>query len=308
MTPDEHTNQEFFLDVGDGHQLYVQDWGKKDAKTPIIFLHGGPGSGCNDRHKDLFDPASQRVIFHDQRGAGKSLPYGSIDHNTTQHLVDDIEKLADHLKLTQVIIVGGSWGSCLALVYAIKYQTRVKGMVLSGVVTNTKQELAWFTKGAYQTFFPDVWETYLKRTPKSHHTDPSAYHFKRILGSDKQAMLESARAFMDMDLAIMRLDDRYVPNTDKDFDGINQKIEAHYFSNTCFLPDNYIHQHAPRLSMPIYLINGRYDMICPPQNTYQLHQLLPNSNLIWTISGHRNEHEDWNVIRMTAQQLSQEKS
>ncbi|HTB48534.1 MAG TPA: alpha/beta fold hydrolase [Verrucomicrobiae bacterium] len=306
MTPDEHTNQELFLDVGDGHQLYIQDWGNPKAKTPIIFLHGGPGSGCKDTHKQLFDPKIQRVIFHDQRGAGKSLPYGSIEHNTTAHLVEDIQKLHDHLKLTQAIIVGGSWGSCLALAYAIKHRSKIKAMVLHGIVTNSKQETEWLTGGAFRSFFPDAWQTYLDATPKSHHANPSAYHFKRILGDDEQASFASAKAFMDMDLSAMQLDDRYTPKTDDTFDGTNQRIEAHYFSNNCFLPENYIHHNTSQLTVPIYLINGRYDMICPPQNAYTLHHLLPNSELIWTISSHRNEHEDWNIIRTLAKQLSQE--
>src|SRR5689334_16098051 len=114
MTPDEHTNQEFFLDVGDGHRLYVHDWGKSKAKTPIIYLHGGPGNGCDDRDKREFDPKTQRVIFHDQRGAGKSTPEGSLESNTTQHLVQDIEKIAKRLSLDNFVLVGGSWGSTLA--------------------------------------------------------------------------------------------------------------------------------------------------------------------------------------------------
>lgn len=305
MTPDEFTNQEFHLDVGDGHRLYVHDWGNADAKIPIIFLHGGPGSGSKDGHKQLFDPKIQRVIFHDQRGCGKSLPYGSIEHNTTDHLVNDIQKIADHLKLGKTIIVGSSWGSCLALAYAIKYHQKIKAMVIDGIVTNTKQETEWLTGGAFKVFFPDVWQQYLDKTPKSHHAKPSDYHFKRILGDDEQARLESAKAFMDMDLAIMKLDDRYTPKVDETFDGINQKIEAHYFSNNCFMPDNYIRLHASQIKVPVYLINGRYDMICPPRNAYELHHLLPDSELIWTISGHRNEHENWNIIRITVQQLSQ---
>src|SRR3954465_730458 len=112
MTPDEHTNQEFFIDVGDGHRLYVQDWGKANAKNPIIYLHGGPGNGCDNRDRKNFNPKLQRVIFHDQRGAGKSTPLGSLNNNDTQALVGDIEKIAEHLKLDKFILNGGSWGAC----------------------------------------------------------------------------------------------------------------------------------------------------------------------------------------------------
>ena len=109
MNPDEHTIREFFLDVGNGHELYVQDWGNPHAKHPIIYLHGGPGSGVRDSSKDPFDPHTQRVVFFDQRGAGKSLPKGSLQNNTTADLVEDIEKLATRLKLKQFILTGGSW-------------------------------------------------------------------------------------------------------------------------------------------------------------------------------------------------------
>lgn len=147
MTPDTYTNQEFFLDVGDGHQLYVQDWGNPQAKTPIIFLHGGPGAGCHDGHKQMFDPALQRAIFFDQRGAGKSLPAGHLEHNTTADLIGDIEKLADRLKLSGFIITGGSWGCCLALAYALKHPKRLKALVLRGIYTASKSETAYLDDG-----------------------------------------------------------------------------------------------------------------------------------------------------------------
>lgn len=120
MNPDKYTSREFFLEVGDGHELYVQDWGNKAAETPIFFLHGGPGGGLKDGHKQMFDPEKQHVIFHDQRGCGKSLPHGSLEHNTTADLVNDIEKIAQKLKLDTFILTGGSWGSTLALAYALK--------------------------------------------------------------------------------------------------------------------------------------------------------------------------------------------
>src|SRR4051812_19735118 len=129
MTPDQHTNQELMLAVGDGHELYIQDWGNSTAKTPIINLHGGPGSGSANRYRKYFDPNKQRVIFFDQRGAGKSTPFGSLEHNTTQDLVEDIEKIAQKLELDTFVLAGGSWGSTLALAYGIAYPKRVAGMV-----------------------------------------------------------------------------------------------------------------------------------------------------------------------------------
>src|SRR5437660_4081085 len=129
MTPDEHTNQELFLDVGDGHRIYVQDWGKQNAEIPIIFLHGGPGNGCDNRDRRKFYADKQRVIFFDQRGSGKSTPAASLEHNTTPELIEDINKIADHLQLDKFVLTGGSWGSCLALAYGVTHPERVSGMV-----------------------------------------------------------------------------------------------------------------------------------------------------------------------------------
>jgi proline iminopeptidase len=126
MTPDEYTNQELMLEVGDGHILYVHDWGKKDAKNPIVALHGGPGYGFSDKHRRRFDPKKQRVIFHDQRGVGKSTPKGSLEHNTTEDLVEDVEKIAKKLNLKSFIVTGGSWGTTLALAYTTSIQHRQK--------------------------------------------------------------------------------------------------------------------------------------------------------------------------------------
>lgn len=306
MTPDEHTNQEFFLDVGDGHQLYVQDWGKQDAKTPILFLHGGPGGGCKDHHKQRFTPEQQRVIFFDQRGAGKSLPKGELRHNTTSDLVNDIEKIVKQLKLDSFIVTGGSWGSTLALAYAVKHPRRIKAMVLQGISTGSQTELDYLNQGIWRTHFPEAWQAYLDNTPKAHHHDPTAYHFKRILGKDNVAMLESARVYNQMECALMKLDDRFYPKEEADFDGSEQRIEAHYFSNDCFLPGEYVLTNAVPLTMPIWLIHGRYDFVCMPENAYMLHQKLPNSQLIWTINGHHADHESWNVQRQILLQLTSE--
>lgn len=304
MNSDEYTVQEHFLDVGDGHQLYVQDWGSKTAKRPIIFLHGGPGSSVQDKHKQLFDPQYQRVIFFDQRGCGKSLPLGSFENNTTDKLVDDIEKLAKHLRLDKFILTGGSWGSCLALAYGLKYPHRVHAMVLRGLFTASHDEINWVDKGRFKNFFPEVWDLYLAETPKSHHHDPSSYHFARVLGHDAEAAKKSAYAYQNVEAAIIQLDDRYTPENFDEYDPSGMKIEIHYLANKCFLPDGHILANAHKLTMPIYLFQGRYDMVCPPATAYKLHQKLPNSWLTWTVSGHKDERESWTAVRNTLLQLT----
>ncbi len=306
MTPDNYTIQESFLDVGDGHSLYIQDWGNTKAKTPIVFLHGGPGAACKDGHKQLFDPRRQRVIFFDQRGSGKSLPYGSLKNNTTQDLVEDIEKIARHLNLDQVILTGGSWGSCLAFAHALKHPKRVKALVLRGIFTGSKREIEFLDQGHFQNFFPDVWEKYLEATPKAHWQNPSAYHFKNALEEGEKAKA-SAYAYENVEGALLRLDDRYTPEKYEDYDPAGIRLEIHYLLNNCFIPEGYILDNAQKLKMPVWLIQGRYDVVCPPITAYELSKELPNGELVWVTSGHvGSERAIYDVVRTVLLQLTKD--
>lgn len=309
MTPDEHTNKEFYIEVGDGRELYVQDWGNKKAKHPIVFLHGGPGGCSDDRAKAVFSPSSQhRVIFFDQRGCGKSLPYGSLKKNTTPNLVEDITKIADQLKLKQFVLVGGSWGSTLALAYALKYPKRIAALVLNGIFTGSLDEIKWLDRGGFRVFFPDVWERYVQTVPKSHRNNPSEYHFTRILGDDESADRTSGHAYQTLEGSVMALDDRFQPDDITEFDATGIRTEVHYMANGCFMPDRHILNNAKKLTMPIWLVQGRYDMVCPPSTAYELHQKLPNSHLIWTVGNHRTgERETSSVIKTILLQFGGEK-
>lgn len=304
MTPDQYTISEQMLDVGEGHTLYVQDWGNKAAETPIIFLHGGPGGQVKDGQKQLFDPTRERVIFFDQRGCGQSIPYGSLDHNTTADIIDDISKIADKLQLEKFILVGGSWGSALAFFYGLTHPERVAAMVLHGIWTSSKKENDWLDKGGFRTFYPDAWQRYVKSVPTEYRDDPSSYHFPRILSDDLDASKLSAYAYENLEGSAMSLDDRFTPDSLEEFDPAGIRLEVSYLTNLCFMPDRYILDNAKKLKMPIYMVQGRYDMVCPPQTAYELHQKLPDSELIWTISGHRSERESWTVIRTLLLQLS----
>ncbi|HZL08330.1 MAG TPA: alpha/beta fold hydrolase [Candidatus Dormibacteraeota bacterium] len=304
MTPDEHTNQEFFLDVGDGHRLYVQDWGLADAKMPIMVLHGGPGNGVDDRDKRKFDPTVQRVIFHDQRGAGQSLPTGSLTNNTTQDLVTDIEAIAQHLQLDKFVLVGGSWGSTLALAYGIAHPERVAAMVIDGVFTAAEAEIDWFDQGGWRQFFPDVWDQYLDSVPAKHRQNPTAYHLKTVLGDDPAAAKQSAYAYQTMELALLKLDDRYYPGNYSTYEPGAILIEMHYLANRFFMPADYILKHAGKLTMPIYMVAGRYDLVTPPVGVYELNKKLPDGHLTWTINGHLRQHEALNVHRLMVNRVT----
>jgi proline iminopeptidase len=304
MTPDQFTNKEFFIEVGNGHQLYVYDWGNPKG-LPIIFLHGGPGSQIKDGKKALFDPRKHHVVFFDQRGCGKSLPSGGLDHNTTPDLIHDISLIADQVKFKQFVLYGSSWGSCLALAYAIAQPKRVKSMVLASIYTGTRFENDWVGKGQFRTHYPEVWERYLGRTPKAYHEDPSSYHYKNVLGDNEQLAASSALAVEELEHGIMALGDPGPALDPSTFDPTSARIYTHYMSNNCFMEEGHILKNAPKLSMPIWLVHGRFDMCCPPISAYDLNKKLPNSNLIWAISNHSAEHENFSLLRTILLQLAE---
>jgi proline iminopeptidase len=305
MQPDAHTIAEHTLDVGHKHQLYIQDWGNKKAKHPFIFLHGGPGSQSKDKHKTPFDPTTQRVIFFDQRGCGRSTPLGRWHHNTIQELAADITKIADFLGIDQFILTGASWGSCLALYYALSAPSRVKALVISAVFTGSQAEIDWHYKGLFQSHFPEAWDRYVATVPKVFRDNPSEYHFKTALQStNARAAAQSAHAYTELELSALSLDDTFYPINPDDFEPSGAQIEMRYFSKRCFLPDRYILKNAGKLKMPVYIIHGRYDMVCPPATAYALSKSIPKAQLTWVISGHRAEHETVTAQRLIYRQVT----
>jgi proline iminopeptidase len=308
LTADRFTLSETLVDVGGGHRLYVQDWGVPDAPHPVLVLHGGPGVPSTDSHKEFFDPSRQRVLFCDQRGVGRSEPYGSLEDNTTQHLIDDMVAILDRFEIEKAVLMGGSWGSCLALVLAVAHPERVRALALYGLLTGRQDEIDWLNEARWRTFFPEVWQWYLDRTPPEHHGDPTGFHFARILGEDDEASKESAYAYTTADSAVMELDDRFKPPPfEDDFDAAPARLQAHYMTHSHFLPEDHVLDNADRLTMPVYVIQGRYDMICPPVHAYRLVERLPRGELIWAVSGHGPNRESWNLLRSSLLELTQER-
>lgn len=306
MTPDAFTNQELMLDVGDGHTIYVYDWGLKTAKTPIVHFHGGPGSSTKDAMKACFNPQKQRVIFYDQRGCGKSLPYGSLENNTMPDLVSDVQKILKHLGITDVIFYGRSWGAAVALATAIAHPTHVKALILGSIFTGSQSEIDWIDKGHFETHFPEVWEKFLAETPAGHRKNPSVYHYKNILQGDAHQIFSSALALQQMEYSIMNLDDRPKLVDPETFDPTSARLFAHYLSQGAFMPDGHVLKNAHKLTMPVWLVHGRYDMDCPPITAYKLSKALPNcQGLTWTIANHRTEHETEMVMRVITQQFEE---
>lgn len=274
------------IEVGDGHILYSQLWGNLKSGKKIVFLHGGPGSGLSSSQKQLFDPKDQLVLFFDQRGSGKSLPYGELENNDTAKLAEDINTLTKHYRLNKFYIVGGSWGSCLALVYAIKNPNRVQGLILRGIFTGRSSEADYMDDGTIRTFYPDVWQTFIETVPAKDRVNPRKYHMKALFGKDKQAAIKSAIAYSTLEGSLISLDDRTRSLDSSTFDPVPVTIECHYIDNNCFLEENYILDHAKNLNLPVVIIQGRYDAVCPPVTAYELNQQLPNSQLYFTIAGH----------------------
>lgn len=298
MTPDEHTIEERMIAVGNGHELYTQAWGNPKAKLTVVFLHGGPGSGCSDTSKAIFDPKKFRVIFFDQRGSGRSTPYGSLSHNTTDDLVSDLAAVADTYDADQFILFGRSWGATLALAFALKHPDRVAKMIIGSIFTGSQSEIDHMEKGRFVEYFPDVWDCYIATVPKSYQDNPSEYHFKRMFGDDVAAAQESAMAHSQLELSVLRLDDRVSTIDSLKFDPTPNMIESHYLVNRCFMPDNYILDNAHRLTMPIYIVQGRYDMVCPPISAYRLSQEAANASLLWTTAGHDpRDRANWETAR-----------
>lgn len=308
MTPDTYTIQELQLDVGDGHNLYVHDWGNPSAAHPIIYLHGGPGGRVDDKKKYLFDPSRQRVVFFDQRGSGASTPSGTLEHNTTQDLIGDITKIIDKLEIAKFVLHGTSWGSTLALAYAIAYPNRVHALVIGGIFTGSTAEIEWQDKGTCKLFFPDIWDAYEERTPEEFRTDPTAYHHEKILHGTPDEQKASGFAFENLESGLAFLDDRPRPIAYEEYDPASIRLEVHYLQNRCFLPERYILDRADSLPMPVFIVQGRYDMICPPVTAYELAKRLPRSELYWTTAGHVTEHETWNLFKLLLLRASQEKS
>ena len=292
MTTDQYTNDSGMLDVGDGHSIWWHDWGNKNA-APIFALHGGSGGGFKDKYKLSFDPTTQRVIFHDQRGSGQSTPYGSIEHNTTQDLVADIEKLRETLGIETLMLTGGSWGSCLALVYAITYPKRVSKMLLGGIFTGTRAETDYIQQGGLKTHYPEAWEQYIEVVPEDQRNNTVRFYLDKFIesvrvnpGTDPTSEpvddpnLEFVRRWCLLEGSAMSLDGDYSADLMGSFDvDIALRtlaiMEAHYFTNNCFLPDNFILKNAHTLShIPIILMQGRQDHVCPPETAYALQKAL----------------------------------
>ena len=284
--------QHGYLDVSDAHQLYYELYGNPKG-IPVLFLHGGPGAGFSDKDKQFFDPDIYRVIFFDQRGASRSKPFGSIENNTTQHLIKDINQLLDHFNLKKVCLFGGSWGSTLALVYAIQFPERVSGMVLRGIWLANKYGLDHYIRGGIKEFFPEVWERFANLVKEGQN--PVDYYLKNMLSDDKKLSDKYAYEWAYYEMSFYTINKIADPAESlKTFSYKSMAImEAYYIKNNCFIPDDYILNNCHKIKdIKTSIVQGRYDFICPPVQAFSLHQQLNNSRLNVVNAGHASTDEE----------------
>jgi len=261
------------------HQMYYEQSGNPRG-APVLFLHGGPGAGASPVHRQFFDPAHYRIVIHDQRGAGRSLPLGSLENNTTPALVADIERLREHLGIERWIVFGGSWGSTLAIAYAERHPGRVRALVLRGIFLCRPGEIEWFLYGL-RNVFPEPWRAFSEAIPEAERGDLLEAYYRRLVDPDPAVHLPSARAWSIYEGSCSTL----LPNpalvadfaTDRVALGL-ARIEAHYFRNAIFLPPGSLLADVHRLrQIPAVIVQGRYDAVCPPVSADDLHRAWPEA-------------------------------
>lgn len=271
-----------WLDVGHGHQVYWERVGTPGAK-PAVFLHGGPGGGCNAEHRRLFDPARYDVLLFDQRGCGRSRPHACLDHNTTWDLVDDIERLRQLCGVERWLVLGGSWGSTLALAYSERHPERVSELIVRGVYTLTPAELNWYYQYGVSEMFPDQWERFIAPIPADERHDLMAAYRQRLTGDDDAEKQACARAWSQWEASTITLmhDQQLVDEFGGDqFALAFARIENHFFTHRGWLEDGQLLRDAPRLAgIPGVIVHGRYDMPCPLRYAWELAKAWPDATL-----------------------------
>ena len=277
------------LDVGDGHRIYVEQCGNPNG-VPVLVLHGGPGGGCSPAMRRYFDPAVYRVVLFDQRGCGRSRPHATIENNTTWHLINDIEAVRSVLGIDRFIVFGGSWGATLALIYAISHPIRVRQLVLRGVFLSTQSELDWFYGGGAGAFFPDLWARFVAPIPEDERGDLIAAYNRRLFSGVISEESAAARIWANWENALASVhSDGPLGESPSEYARAFARLENHYFINGGFLEcDGWILQQKHKIAhIPAVIVQGRYDMICPPISAAKLAQGWQMASLkIIPMAGH----------------------
>lgn len=269
------------LAVDDLHTLYWEESGNPDGQ-PVLFLHGGPGGGTSPTHRRFFDPAHYRIVLFDQRGAGKSTPLGEYRQNTTALLIADIERLREMLGIEQWLVFGGSWGSTLALAYGEAFPDRCLGFVLRGIFLCTKAEVDWFVNGM-KYFYPEVHQQFANLIPAEERGNLLQAYVRRLFCDDAKQVREAARTWSRYEGSCLFLEPQAQAIEDFESDEVSMgigRLEAHYMANGAFMEEDQLIKNIHKIRhLPAVIVQGRYDVICPPVSAYRLHQAWPSAKL-----------------------------
>jgi proline iminopeptidase len=272
---------EKMLNVSKKHAIYYEECGNPEG-YPLIFLHGGPGSGCNPKQRRFFDPSFYRIILLDQRGCGRSTPLGCIENNDTALLVSDIEQLKQHLNIEKWLVFGGSWGSTLALAYAVAHPSSVTGLILRGIFLSRPSELDWFL-GEVRHFFPESWEKLLAFIPQDEQSNPLKAYSTRVFSENLTIAGPAAVAWNAFGSGMMSLLPSVATGgneTPVEIEVARARVQIHYILNQCFVGhSDFLNQVQALTSIPTTIIQGRYDMVCPPISAWELKKAMPHAQL-----------------------------
>lgn len=270
------------LAVGELHELYIEECGNPDG-IPVVFLHGGPGGGCNPEHRRYFDPRRYRIVLFDQRGCGRSTPRSELRENTTAYLVDDIEAIRQRLGIDHWLVAGGSWGSTLSLAYAEAFPARVTGLILRGVFLCRPGDIGWFYQSGAHKLYPDYWADYRAPIPEDEREDMVEAYYRRLTGRDEAERLAAARAWSLWEgRCATLLPDPAIRDHfgDPEFALTMARIECHYFRHDTFLDHDQLLRDAHRLAdIPGVIVHGRFDTVCPIDQAFALHDQWPRARL-----------------------------
>ncbi len=269
------------MDVGDGHRVYVEQCGNPEG-IPVVVLHGGPGGGCSPAMRRYFDPDVYRIVLFDQRGCGRSRPHAKVEANTTWHLVRDIEAIRETLEINKWVVFGGSWGATLSLIYSQTHPDRTMALILRGVFLMRQQELDWFYGGGAGRFWPDLWKKFEGIIPEDERSDLISAYNRRLFSGDLNIETRYARAWSSWENALASIEsDGVTGESPADYARAFARLENHYFINGGFLnEDQQILNRIDRIAhIPGVIVQGRFDMICPPQSAYELAQKWPRCEL-----------------------------
>ena len=272
------------LPVSPVHTLYYEVSGNPKG-TPVVFLHGGPGGGTQPDHRRYFDPEAYRIVVFDQRGSGKSTPHANLEDNTTWHLVEDVERLREHLGVDTWVVFGGSWGSTLSLAYAETHPERVRALVLRGIFLCRPKEIRWFYQEGASYVFPDLFEDYISVIPPEERGDVVPAFYRRLTSEDEEVRLAAAKAWSVWEGSTLKLlpDPELIDHFGDPLQALAlARIECHYFVNNAFFEtDNWLIEHVDRIRhIPAVIVQGRYDVVCPALSAWELHKAWPEADFV----------------------------